>query len=324
MDMQTYRIRGLDLKLDDSVQKTCETSNATSSSTRSVLYVLVLVCILAIVSVVNSYEWGGFSNWTSLRTQKNVGDIRAIFQDMTDKHGMRQEYLDSLINVFNLEQIKKRLDNNIHNEMENMHLVKVPVLGNAFDLNDLGFIGGITIYILMMIARFTLRREASNLEIALRSITERYPDEANVGDFTAYLDENEAPALKQGYNRPKLLTAVNFIRRQHHYNFLSMNEIFTLPPLEVTEGKPELTKGEKLVMSLFWFPSIVYFVVVCNDTLSISEGWGISKANTLLLCVTEAFFLIYIVRASIRCTRLKNIIHSLYADFKDNGYRYNQ
>jgi hypothetical protein len=321
--MDIHRIKGLDLRLDPSIEKICETSNATSSSTRSVLYVLLLVSILAIIATINSYNWGFITNWTTLRMARNENKVESILDAMIAAHGLRQNYPDSLYNAYTLEQRKKRLENNIRNEMDNVHMVKIPILGNSFDINDLGLIGGIAIFVMMFILRFTLTREASNLKIALQSITQRYPDNANRDEFATYI-ETTAGAGADETVAAEWLASINHTRRQHHYNFLSMNEIFTIPPLEVEEGKQELKTGQKLVKNLFWFPAAIYILVLLNDVLSASDGWAISKANTLLLLISEAFFLLLIVRASNKCTRIKQMIHQLYSDFKFKEYRYTE
>jgi len=321
--MNFPHIRGLDLHLDPSIEKVCEVSNATSSSTRSVLYVLLLVSILAIIATINSYNWGFITNWTSTRMARNESAIESILDTMIASHGTRQNYADSLYNAYGLEQRKKRLENNIRNEMDNVHMVKIPILGNAFDINDLGLIGGIAIFVMMFILRFTLTREASNLKIALQSITERYPDNANSNLFDDFIETATSAKTKET-TFTEWLASINHTRRQHHYNFLSMNEIFTIPPLEVEEGKQELRTGQKLVKNLFWFPAVIYILVVANDILSVPDGWAISKSNTALLLGSEALFLFLIVRASHKCTRIKEMIHCLYSDFKSNGYRYTE
>src|SRR5262249_6397538 len=154
--------------LDSSIEKVCETSNATSSSTRSILYVLMLVSVLAIIASINSYEWGYINNWTTSRMERNENAIEAILDTLILTHGTPLSYQDSVYNAYRLEQRKKRLENNIRNEMDNVHMVKIPILGNSFDINDLGLIGGIAIFVLMFILRFTLTREASNLKIAFQ------------------------------------------------------------------------------------------------------------------------------------------------------------
>src|SRR3569833_3396119 len=56
-------IKGIDLKIDPSVQKICEAYNSSSGSTRSVLYILMLINVLSFVAVLNTH-WG---NWLSSR-----------------------------------------------------------------------------------------------------------------------------------------------------------------------------------------------------------------------------------------------------------------
>ncbi|HEY4063733.1 MAG TPA: hypothetical protein VGM30_17615 [Puia sp.] len=319
--MDYSSIRGLDLHIDDAIQEICKTSNATAGNTRSVLYVLMLVCILAIISVINSYDSYGLSNWTTSRIDRNSKNANNIFKELADTTTEKLSYHDSLAIWFNLDVTKKRLENNLRNEMENVHLVRIPVLGNSFDINDLGLVGGIAITILLVIAQFTLTREANNLKIALRAVTERYIDSANEEDFRTFLEKEEIRHDKN-FDKTHTLASVNYTRRQHHYNFLSMNEIFNLPPLEVSEKKKQHTIAERLVGKIFGFPFVVYCLVVFNDAFSIADGWDMNKINTVFLLVAEIFFLIVIYSASAKCTRLKESINELYDGFKKNEYRY--
>lgn len=318
--MPNYDIKGLDLKIDNSIHEICKTSNETAGSTRSVLYILLLINILAIIAVLNSYESKYASNWTKIRIDNNVQAISDIFENLQDTSPNKSFY-DSIIPYFNLEINKKRLENNLKNEMENVHLVHIPVLGNQFDINDLGLIGGISIIILMIITRFTLTREANNLKIALKAISDRYFDDANEEEFFTYL-QSEEKIRKDSFNKKEAMEAINYTRRQHHYNFLSMNEIFNSPPLEIISQKSEFKTIEKIIMKMFWFPFFVYTLICINDFSTISGGLKLSYFNTIMLIVFEIIFLFIIFICSKQCTSLKKNILDLFTNFKDNSYKY--
>ncbi len=49
MEQNSIEIHGLDLKIDQNVHKICEVYNSSSGTTRSTLYVLLLVNILSII-----------------------------------------------------------------------------------------------------------------------------------------------------------------------------------------------------------------------------------------------------------------------------------
>lgn len=314
--MDTSNIKGLDLKIDNSIHEICKTSNETSSSTRTVLYILLLVNILAIISFLNSYEFDSVSNWTNNRIKKNINDIGSILDRLPDTT-KNKTYFDSTLPFFNLEITKKRLENNLKNEMENVHSVQIPVLGNQFDINDFGLIGGITIILLMIITKFTLTREVNNLKIALTAITKRYVSNANEEDFASFLSIESDKS-----KRTDLLSAINYIRRQHHYNFLSMNEIFNSPPLEITHIKKN-NISEKIIMNMFWFPALIYLIIFINDLYGWRYGFELSKANTIILLSFESLFSAIIFYYAYLCTSLKYLISNLYADFKKNEYQYN-
>src|SRR3569833_2024690 len=64
-------IKGIDLKIDPSVQKICEAYNSSSGSTRSVLYILMLINVLSFVAVLNTHR----GNWLSSRINSKQDSI---------------------------------------------------------------------------------------------------------------------------------------------------------------------------------------------------------------------------------------------------------
>ena len=322
----TTRIRGVDLEIDGSIQKICEASNATSSSTRSVMYILLIINILSIIIILNTRD----NNWSYSRLKNIHRSIVANQGDPTK--------LDSL------RAVESAL---IRNRVENVQTVKLPILGNAFDVNDLIIIVGFSFVILLVILRFTMMREVNNLKIALHAISERYPGHANKETFQPYLDAQAKidPTLKE----EDVLKAINFTRRKYHYNFLSMNEIFTLPPLEVEEEeidekkdskkKKEIEEEEKvekkrkkgrrgwlssfLLAYMYWIPAIIYFFILRNDMRTLEFGWGSSEENTRLGFAIGIVCLVCIAVLCHRAVTQKKTIDFLNSDFEASHYWYN-
>ncbi len=145
----------------------------------------------------------------------------------------------------------------------------VPVLGNMFDVNNLGLISGMSFIILLIVLRLTLRREKNNLKIALKSISERYTDNMIGGDY-----ENFMPFILYSKDGMEMMNneaarKINYTRRKHHYNFLSMNEVFNLPSLDVADNELQnTTLGRIISRHLFYFPYLIYLVIYINDLLT--------------------------------------------------------
>jgi hypothetical protein len=327
---QDIAITGLNLDIDPAIHTICAASNGSSNGTRSVLYLLTLVNILAITALINSYQFTRFSNWNSARVKKNLAFIAQHFSELdslrqlsgtdttTGRPRNTVSYYDSMVEAFNFDIQKKRLEQNIRHEMENGNQVKVPILGNYFDINDLGLVGGLSFLILMIIMSFMLSREANNLRLALRAINDRYIDEADEDGFADYIKKfiTKNPAA----DPRDVLAKINQTRRQHHYNFLSMNEIYNLPPLEINPRTFRLHGLKKWMMKMFWLPLLVYLLIFANDISSYASGYEISAGNTVLLLSAEALFTFFLFFAATRCTKLKRDIYVLYSRFKKNEY----
>jgi len=303
--MKRIEIKGLDLKVDPSIQQICEASNATSGSTRSVLYVLVLVNILALITVINTHKY----NWTQAR-------IAYWHNNITQNRRDLKACKDSIAMQDTLMLNQKRLDNLLRNQVESYQTVRIPVLGNAFDVNNLGIVSGITFLVLLIILQFTLAREINNLKIALNAISERYTDFANEKEFGSVL------VLKPEEDRDSFLVSINYTRRQHHYDFLSMNEVFNLPPLKNSDyNYSSIT--HKIVMHMFWFPFFVYALILINDLTTIRNGLEITPGYTIITFLLSVLFGIWIAWLSYICTVQKKDILELYSRFRVNDFTFN-
>jgi len=293
-------INGQFLDIDPAIQKICEVSNNTSSSTRSVLYILVIVSILSLIAVANTRP----KNWSSSRlnhTHTNMREAEIYNEDSLSFYKASETVL-------------------IRNKIENYQTVRVPILGNAFDVNDLNIVAGITFLILLFILRFTIIREVNNLKIALQAISERYTDGANKNVFQDYLTSQAKsnPHINQSH----VLAKINFTRRKHHYNFLSMNEIFTLPPLEIEDSKKGNGFFIGIVNKMYWLPSWILLLILANDISTIGYGLNLSRFNTMIGLISGIIILVLIGFLCHRCSNQKRIINKLYQDFRSDEYRY--
>ena len=292
--MNEIVIEGLDLKIDPSIQKICETSNQISKYTRYVAYVLVIVNALSLIVVANTTP----GNWVETDIDKHREDIVRQKKALRDMKKGSDSYL---VIEDSIEQTQIILDASTENQITNYHTVTAPLLGIVFHKNDLGLFTGLSSALLLMLMTITLERESKNLKVALVAITRRYIPTADSGTFWG--------------KRPEELAVINRIRRQHHYDFLVMNDIFVIPPYR---RQGELSWLKVLFKNIFWLPVIVYGIVLFND-LFLSRNLLHADNWRSLMSIGEYFVLGLVIAWLVgQYTRTKKEIYKLYDNFKDN------
>jgi hypothetical protein len=105
--------------------------------------------------------------------------------------------------------------------IENIRYIKIPFFGIAFDVNDLGTIGGLGLLIILIMFRYSLSREIKNLRYAFKKSRQH-----------GYLDDfYHALAMKQVFTVPKM-------KRLKRNKKLALSYIFVplLPALIFTAG----------------------------------------------------------------------------------------
>ena len=157
-------IKGIDLRIDSSIQEICSVYIKSSSSTRGVLYVLLLVSLLSLISVINTHK----DNWTISRINseqdtidKDEGALITLMHRhenikskiKTNDPGKISFKIDSIKHVYFLDSIKNsdkinkevnERNNLIRNSIENSQTVRIPIIGNSFDINNLAIVSGIS------------------------------------------------------------------------------------------------------------------------------------------------------------------------------------
>jgi len=152
--------------------------------------------------------------------------------------------------------------------VENVRLVRAPFFGIAFDVNDLGLIGGIGFIVILLLLRHSLSREIKSLN---RSFKE---------------------ALSHGQLR-------------HFYHVLAIRQVFTVPDMEGETQNRWLALSQKSVSIL---PALVFSIVVYYDFSSVTiyelYQWETVSGQLLI----EFFLLLFILYLSWRCLeRLRTI-----------------
>ncbi len=146
-------------------------------------------------------------------------------------------------------------------------LFHVPFFGTAFDVNELGLIGGFTFVVVLMWFRFTLWREYYNLCSTFEACC------SDIQDFEAC------------------------------YKYLAMNQVLTVPPTLFTREPRERPWG-KIVRLLYLLPVLVQLAVVVNDWLTFHNGWLISRPNTIVSIAASVCFLALAALLTYWCFRL--------------------
>jgi hypothetical protein len=309
-------ITGLDLRIDGSIQKLCEVANSTSGNIRSVWYIIVIVATLSFAEFWNTHP----KNWSTGRI-KDLED--SIFQLKSKL--LTENHTNSLASISDTSKIKHQIE--LYQDylmlfrsttIQNIQTVRIPILSNAFDVNDLGIFAGFSFIVLLLILNFTLMRKVSNLKIALKSISKRYSEDADEKCFEDFL-------LKQK-DRVKTLDAINLTRRKYHYDFLSMNENFIVPN-KFNQVKTFIDTFRK---KIFFIPFLMSLLLLVNDIVlfilngaaSGLEGWSAYKMNYIFLVCISVIYMYFIFRLGRKCSKESRQIENLYIKFQNNRYKY--
>ena len=313
-------IQGLDLTIDVQTQSICEVYNEyLSGATRSVMYILLLVSIISLIAVFNT-NWK-FS-WTVDRINKCKKEIKEQEALLAD-HKLHKVN-DTTVLRDSIEYLKKNEEGLIRSYIENIDTIRITFIGVVIDTNDLATISGFSLIILLSVLRFTLAREKNNLKIALNSVSERYPPDA---DFTLFKKMVQKQKMNtSAYDEEKwdkLISDINFLRRRYHYNFLSMNEIFNMPFLDTSENYLQKRWIGKVINKyIFYFFVIIFSLIILNDLCSVKKGFAENWGHTWVTLISSYICYVFVFDLSKKCVDQKLIIYKLFKNFWENDYKY--
>ena len=228
-----------------------EAARDASRRTRTLLVVLVVACVLALVGFLNSLE----SGWMLQR-------VRAASAPQAAYIAQKLEFAPEL-NPAARDALQAAI---IRAYIDNAMTVRVPFFGVAFDVNDLGLLGGIGLLTILVLLRFSLRTETASLRIAFKAAA------------------REAPGDQQ--------------RLEAFYDLLAMQQVLTLPRMRDERmrwsiRRPLLLRAiPKLVCFL---PAIVYTLVAYNDYQSQHVGNVINPIHTRVLLTYTGILWVLIV-----------------------------
>jgi hypothetical protein len=241
-----------------------EAAQESSRRTRTLLVVLVVACVLAMVGFLNSLE----SGWMLQR-------VRAA-SDPAGQYVEQKLDFPSELNPAAKDALQGAI---IRAYIDNAMTVRVPFFGVAFDVNDLGLLGGLGFVTILMLLRYSLRTEIASLRIAFK-----------------------AAARETDGDPPRL---------EAFYDLLAMQQVLTMPLMRDPRTgwairRPRLLRAvPKLICFL---PAVVYTMVALNDYRSQHVANVIDQPHTrILLAYTGVLWIVIVLLAAWCFARLLRI-----------------
>lgn len=310
--MEVPKLRkGIDLHIDRYVHELCEVSNRSSTSTRSVMYLLVVSTIIQLLVFLNTFKF----SWNTIAREKRLVELE---QEITSLDMKGLENLNPVAPDLRRTLLREKVQLDKF-KAENFGILRVPILNIPIHVNDTGLLAGIILTTLLIILRFTLEREETNLKISLKAVTNRYTDEADSAFFdTTSIEEDEK------ISRTDAVALINKTRRSYHYNFLTMNEIFTKPNSTLTreENKSPRKWKEFLLNNKYWISAIIYTATCLHDLLTIYIGfdnYGIPRTIGHYVALVIAGIFIFV--QTHKCSKITKSILKVYNDFQKSNYQ---
>lgn len=241
-----------------------EAAGDSSRRTRTLLVVLVVACVLALVGFLNSLETG----WMLQR-------VRAASDPAGSYVAQKLEFAPD-VNPAARDALQGAI---IRAYIDNAMTVRVPFFGVAFDVNDLGLLGGIGFVTILMLLRFSLRTEIASLRIAFKA------------------------AVRETAGDPARLEAF--------YDLVAMQQVLTFPQMRDERvgwaiHRPRVLRA--IPRLICFLPVVVYTMVAVNDYQSQHVANVINAVHTrILLAYTGILWLVILALASWCFARLMKI-----------------
>jgi hypothetical protein len=259
------------------------------------------------------------TTFTEIKDETNKQQLKLFFDDLKSEKKYREELL------------KQKFSNLQKSVIENSYIIKLPFFGVSFDINDLGFLGGLGIVIILSMLRLSLKTYILSLRIGIKA-ARKHNVESQFYDllasrqlfaFPTLKDENQSPYA--GWTEKKLWEprfryfwklALFYITKLWHSFFYqkTMKNILIKSPTFIR--KPN--KNEKVSDNTFWVstshsflqkvPFIIFFLVffvfsavVINDWASFKTGLDINIERTWVTGFSSILFLLIILVLELWC-----------------------
>jgi hypothetical protein len=232
------------------IQDYLDATSTAAARTRWVTVVMMVTCMFVFAGLLNSLQ----SQWMGERireigrnphgsyVQTNVGPTPTSRDPKDAAWVTYDQHVDAF--YYHL----------VHAYIDNAFVIRVPVVGFTFDINDLGLIGGLAFVAIMVMLRFSLTREVDNVRESFDAATRM-----NVlSDF---------------------------------YTLLAMHQVFTVPHSNELRRTKFLVYLPKAVCGL---PFLLQACVAGYDLYSSQLGFEVSWNRAFLMVVADFVALVLI------------------------------
>jgi hypothetical protein len=249
-----------------------EATTDAARRTRIVAIVLVVASVLILIAFYNSLDW----SWPIARVRSAYDPADTSADKALDVAHHPLLLLDkdkdgkSPANHFR-EQLQEA---NVRAYVENVRFVRVPFVGVAFDVNDLGTIGGIGLILILFVMRYSLSREIKNLNYSFR----------------------EAARLN---------------RFDEFYHALAMRQVLTVPHMAGEERNRLLAVSPQFVHVL---PAAIFSVGVAYDYYSVFKLGYFKPQYVSFTLVTETLWLVFILLLAAKCWGRQRHIDNIWEE----------
>ncbi|MBC8029734.1 MAG: hypothetical protein H7Z16_06450 [Pyrinomonadaceae bacterium] len=262
------------------------TSDA-ASRTRTVTIVLVVASVLIGIGWYNTLS----SSWQlhRLRQAYNLDEGRVCeLLDCAHNPKLKEKEDVESIKILGLaglgesggkSPVSKFRDQIRHESMrayiDNVRSIRAPFFGIAFDANDLGVIGGVTLILILLMMRYSLSREIKNLNVSLR--------EAVIHD-----------------------------RLPGFYHAVAMRQVFTVPHMKGEKKNQWLAASPRAICVL---PVLVFTSVVVYDYYSTYRLGVVRPGEVSVALAVETVWLGLIVYLAARCWERQSHIDGVWKEY---------
>ncbi len=264
------------------IQNYIEATSDAAKRTRANTIVLVVASVLIFIGWFNSLFWG----WPIERVRQAFdphddavyrgldSDNRRALAARTNSQSTSDKNSPDSQAKAPADSYRMELQRSVvRSYVENVRFVRVPFFGIAFDVNDLGTIGGIGLITILLLLRYSLSREIKNLKISFR----------------------EAKRHKE---------------LRYFYYALAMRQVLTVPPMKGEKVNRLLVLGPKVICVS---PAFLFLLVVSNDYFTIFSFPNLFPVKYVARQLfIETVALAFIWWLSVRCWERQSHINGIW------------
>ncbi|HTQ79565.1 MAG TPA: hypothetical protein VMM92_06190 [Thermoanaerobaculia bacterium] len=188
-------------------------------------------------------------------------------QDFAETKAWAESY-----NLYTKELLLSYLARLEEMETQNAYSARIPVVGIAFDINDLGAIAGLSFLFLMLVLLASTYREHENLYLCLWRVKKTFLDEKR---------------LDHGRSAANLL-----------YHSLAMAQVFSNPP---TLGRWQRSRMYYLPYIIFFLPALPETLILFNDLSTAYRAEALSRPATYVSIAIQILCLVLGLIISVFC-----------------------